>query len=122
MSTNGSALSAQRNDKYYLERQLEGMTPVELLLKLYDVAIVSCVQQDSDRLSRALVELIAALNFEQREAAAGLLRLYNYCLHQAKARRFDLVRPILCELRDSWSAIMRSSGQAAAEAVRAESA
>jgi len=91
--------------KAYLEKQLAGMSPAELLLKVYDVAIVSCRQGDSQRLSRALVELISALNFEQRETAVGLFRMYNYCLTNAKKGRFDLVEPILQDLRDTWTQV-----------------
>jgi len=87
----------------YAQENLEGLTPVQLLIRVYDVAIASCHRRDRDKLSRALVELIAALNFEHRDIALGLFRLYNYCLRQAKAGRFEAVQPILCELRDVWA-------------------
>ena len=89
--------------KSYLEDQLAGLSPLELVLRVYDVAIVSCRRGDSQRLSRALVELIGALNFDHREVAVGLFRMYNYCLTNAKRKRFDLVEPLLVELRDTWS-------------------
>ncbi len=95
-------LISLRANKSYLEDQLAGLSPVELVLKVYDVAIVSCNRGDGERLSRAMVELIGALNFDHREVAVGLFRMYNYCLSNAKKGRFDLVAPILTELRDTW--------------------
>ena len=94
-----------RTGKSYIEDHLSGLSPVELLLKVYDVAIVSCKRGDGRRLSRALVELIGALDFDHREVAVGLFRMYNYCLRNAKKGRFDLVEPLLVELRDTWSRI-----------------
>ena len=91
--------------KQYLQEQLQGFTPLQLLLKVYDVAIGSCTRKDRVKLSRALVELISALNFEHREAALPLFRLYNFCLRKGKMGHFDVVRPILCELRDTWSSV-----------------
>ncbi len=93
----------QQAGKPYVEENLHGLNPVQLLIKLYDVAIASCARRDQGQLSRALVELIAALDFEHRDTALGLFRLYNYCLRQAKTGQFDAVQPILCELRDVWA-------------------
>jgi flagellin-specific chaperone FliS len=86
----------------YIEDQLAGLSPVQLLIKGYDVAIASCARKDQERLSRALVQLIGALNFEHHEMALGAFRLYNYCLRQAKMGRFDAAKPILVGLRDAW--------------------
>ena len=91
--------------KAYITQQINAMTPMELLLKLYDVAIASCAQRDKERLSRAIVELIAALNFDYKEIAIGLFRLYNYCLRNARMGHFDLVKPILIDLRDAWTKV-----------------
>lgn len=95
----------QQLGRRYLEEQINGMSPVQLLVRIYDVALVSCDRQDRERLSRALVELIAALNFEHREVSVGLFRLYQFCLARAKAGDFAAVKPILSELRDTWSEV-----------------
>ena len=100
-----AAVTMPRRSQAYLRDQLAGLTSVELLVKVYDVAIASCKQGDSQRLSRALVELIGGLNFDHREIAIGLFRMYNYCLRNAKSGRFDLVEPVLIELRDVWSKV-----------------
>jgi len=101
--------------KAYITEQVNAMTPMELLLKLYDVAIASCAQRDKERLSRALIELIAALNFDYREIAVGLFRLYNYCLRNARMGHFDLVKPILTELRDAWTRVQAAEETTVAE-------
>jgi flagellar protein FliS len=100
--------------RQYLEEQLAGLSPTQLLIRVYDVAIVSCAQQDRQRLSRALVELISALNFEHREVATRLFQLYNYCLRHGKLGHFDTVKPILVELRDAWLEATKAAGPSAA--------
>ena len=104
-------MTMPRRGKAYLKDQLAGLTSVELLIKVYDAGIISCKQGDKDRLSRCLVELISALNFDHREIAVGLFRMYNYCLRNAKAGRFDLVEPILVELRDVWTRVATEQKQ-----------
>lgn len=101
-----AAMTMPKRGQAFIKDQLAGLTSVELLIKVYDVAIASCKRSDSQRLSRALVELIGALNFEHREIAVGLFRMYNYCLRNAKQGRFDLVEPVLVELRDVWSQVV----------------
>jgi flagellin-specific chaperone FliS len=88
--------------KQYLEDQLAGLSPVQLLIRLYDVAVVSCARRDRQRLNQALVQLIGSLNFEYQEISLGCFRLYNYCLRQARMGRFDEVKRILVGLRDAW--------------------
>jgi len=101
-----TGVTMPQRSQAYLKDQLAGLTSVELLVKVYDAAIVSCKQGDQQRLSRALVELIGALNFDHREIAVGLFRMYNYCLRNAKVGRFDLVEPVLIELRDVWGKVV----------------
>ena len=100
----------QQVARRYAEEQINGLSPIELLVRVYDVGIASCDRQDRERLSRTLVELISALNFEHREVAVGLFRLYSYCLREAKQGRFEAVKPILVELRDSWSSAAKAAG------------
>ena len=112
--------AATQAHRHYLEQELAGMSPVQLLIKVYDVAIASCAQKDRERLSRALVQLIGALNFEHHEMALGAFRLYNYCLRQAKMGRFDAAKPILVGLRDAWiQAERKMRAEAADQAVGA---
>jgi flagellin-specific chaperone FliS len=99
--------------RQYLEEQITAMSPIELVVKLYDIAIASCRQRDRNRLSKVLVELISALNFDHREISLGLFKIYNHCMRLAKEGDFDAVQPILAELRDAWSQAAQS--QAAAQ-------
>ena len=107
--------------KQYLEDQLSGLSPVQLLIRLYDVAVVSCARKDRQRLNQALVQLIGSLNFEYAEISLGSYRLFNYCLRQARMGRFDEVKAILTALRDAWVQAERKTRPAAAvQTVRAE--
>jgi flagellar protein FliS len=94
--------------RQYLEEQIGGLSPTELVVKLYDIGIASCVRKDRVRLSRVLVELISALNFEYRDISVGLFKLYNYCMRLAKEGDFDAVQPVLEELREAWSQVAKS--------------
>lgn len=89
----------------YKELQLNGSTPLNLLLQVYEYGIVGCLKRDEKQVSAALVELIDALNFEQEEIAAGLFKLYDYCLRIVKKGNYDEVLTIITELRDTWTKV-----------------
>lgn len=86
----------------YAATQVQGMTQQQMLLQLYDFAIAGCVARDARKATAAIVELIAALNFDYDEIAAGLYRLYEYSLREVKAQRFEAAQKVLGELRDTW--------------------
>jgi flagellin-specific chaperone FliS len=86
----------------YVTTQTQAMTPLQAFLELMDFAVAACVAADSRKASAALVELIAALDFNHDEIAGGFYRLYEYCLREVKAGRFEMPLKILGELRQTW--------------------
>ena len=86
----------------YATAQTQGMSQQQMLLQLYDFAVAGCVARDARKATAAIVELIAALNFEYEEIAAGLYRLYEYCLHEVRAGRFEAAHKVLSGLRETW--------------------
>jgi flagellin-specific chaperone FliS len=88
-------------DRYQRE-QLLNLTPVEVIRKLYDVAIVSVKKGDDRLATRAINELIVALNFDYQDISVGLFRLYDYSKRCIRERKFDEALMVLEELRDTW--------------------
>jgi len=56
----------------YVAQQTQGMSQQQMLLQLYDFAVAGCVARDGRKATAAIVELIAALNFDYEEIATGL--------------------------------------------------
>ncbi|MBI3637086.1 MAG: flagellar protein FliS [Candidatus Rokubacteria bacterium] len=94
----------------YVTTQAQGMSQQQMLLQLYDFAIAGCLAQDTRKASAAIVELIAALNFNYEEIAAGLYRLYEYTLREVKARRFEAAQRVLAGLREAWGEAFAKAG------------
>lgn len=99
------AHNAQRG---YRQQQIMTATPDQLILLLYDMALAACNQKDGSRLNRVLAELIDSLDFSYEETAMGFFRLYEYSMSLAQKRKFDDVKEILSELRDTWAGAMQS--------------
>jgi len=89
----------------YQRNQIMSMNPLQLLIKVYDVAILSCKKRDMEKASKAIVELISALNFDYEEISLGLFRLYQYCLDRIKQGEFEESIRILEGLRESWTQV-----------------
>ncbi len=92
-----SALNTYRNE------QLMNLSPVDVIYKLYAVAIQAIKKNDQPLAQKAINELIAGLNFEYQEVALTLFKLYQYtklCLRQG---RTDDALEVLEELRSAWS-------------------
>lgn len=86
----------------YQEDQVNTMSPIQLLVKVYDIAIESCHRQDRKRASKAIVELINALNFEYEETANRFYGIYEFCMREIKAGKYDIALDLLQSLRNSW--------------------
>ncbi len=78
------------------------LTPVQVIGRLYDVAILAIKKDDQDLARRAINELISALNFEYQEVSLGLFKLYDYCKNCLRTGKKDEALSILTELRGAW--------------------
>lgn len=92
------ASAAQR----YRNEQLMNLTPVEVIRKLYDLAIFGCKKNDTTLAQKALTELISALNFGENDIALKLFQLYDYCKRSIRSGNVGEATRILEELRAGW--------------------
>ena len=96
----------------YQNTQVQALSPTQVMLQIYDFAIAGCLAGDSRKASAAIVELIAALNFDHEPIATGLYRLYEYALREVKAQRFEPARRVLGELRATWHEALGTATEA----------
>lgn len=94
----------------YHSAQILGASPIQLIVKIYEVAIVACGRRDTDRARRAVCELISSLNFDYDEIAVPLFRLYEYCLDRIATGSYQEAAKILGGLKQAWeSALAQAS-------------
>lgn len=86
----------------YRREDSMNLTPVQVIQRLYDVAIMAIRKDDRDLARRAINELISALNFEHREVALGLFKLYDYSKTMLRQGKNDEALTVLLELRSAW--------------------
>ena len=94
---------AARSSRRYTEDEITTLSPVELVVKVLDGAVAACDRKDRQRASRCVVTLISALNFDYREMAAALYRLYEYSLSCVRRGDFAAAREVLHGLREAWA-------------------
>jgi len=87
----------------YIEQEVLSWSKEKIILKMYDLFIVSCKRQDVSKMSKVLIELMGALNFEYEETATRLYRLYEYCQRCIFQKKFDEAIFIIQELRNTWA-------------------
>jgi len=93
----------ESNVPAYLEQEVLSWSKEKLILKMYDLFIVSCRRKDIQKMSRVLVELMGSLNFEYEETSTRLYRLYEYCQRCIFQQKFDEAMHIIQELRNAWA-------------------
>ncbi len=107
-----TAVARQRLQQYtgsagqapaYLEQEVLGWSPEKIILKTYDLFLLSARRGDEQRMRRVLAELINALNFDYGELPQRLLRLYEYCQRCVSMRRYDDAATIIAGLRQAWA-------------------
>jgi flagellar secretion chaperone FliS len=89
----------------YVENEILEANPKQLLIKIYDFAILNCQRHDMIKTNNAIQELINSLCFETEETkniSIGLLKLYQFCQDQMRKKNYDVVYKILFELRKTW--------------------
>jgi hypothetical protein len=98
----------------YIEQEVYSWSKEKLILKMYDLFIVSCKRRDVQKMSRVLIELMGALNFEYEDTSTRLYRLYEYCQRLIFQKNFDEALYIIRELRDAWAKAFNLEQAAAA--------
>jgi len=87
----------------YIEQEVLSWSREKIILKMYDLFIVSCKRKDVQKMSKVLIELMGSLNFEYEEISTRLYRLYEYCQRCIFQKKFDEALNIIQELRDTWA-------------------
>lgn len=97
------AASAGRKIPSYLEQEVYSWSKEKLILKMYDLFIISAKRNDIQKMSKVLIELMGALNFDYEETSTRLYRLYEYCQRCIFQKKFDEALQIITELRNTWA-------------------
>lgn len=95
----------------YLANQILNASPEQLLIKIFDFAIINSEKKDMIKTNNAVQELIGLLRFDDesyKELSINLIRLYQYCQDQARKSNFNIVTKILTELRESWLQVIQN--------------
>ncbi len=93
----------------YKKSEIMGLTPVQMILKVYDYVIVNSKRRDLSKVNAGLTQLIAALNFDYKDAALGFFRIYRYCQDQARKENFDEIAKLIGGLRSAWAKAFKLS-------------
>lgn len=95
----------------YKLQQILTSPPERLILYLYDMAVKGCIKKEEKLVSKVLVQLIDAINFDYGEISAGLFRLYHYIMDLVKSGDFDQALTMFRGLRDAWYTALQSKTQ-----------
>lgn len=87
----------------YVEQEVLSWSKEKLILKMYDLFLVSNKRNDVEKMSKVLIELMGALNFDYSETSTRLYRLYEYCQRCIYQKKNDEAYKIIKELRDTWA-------------------
>lgn len=94
--------SAYRNQ--YRQQDVMSASPLRLVIMTYDLAIRACEEQDFSKSVKTISALRDALDMDYPEAAAGLFRLYQWCLDCIRQGDYASAITTLTELRGAWAA------------------
>ena len=102
---------AKKGANQYITNEILNATPEQLIMKVYDFAILNCQKRNLFKTNEALQVLITALNFDDPRAkaiAVGLLKIYSYCQKQIRKNKFEDVQRILEDLRQTWITALKN--------------
>jgi flagellin-specific chaperone FliS len=90
--------------KQYRQQDIMNASPLRLVIMTYDLAIRACEQQDFPKAVKTIGALRDALDLDYPEVAAGLFRLYQWCLDCIRKGDYVSAITTLTELRGAWAA------------------
>jgi len=90
------------NRNPYLVQKIQTASKEKLILMLFEFGSQSCANQNRDKASRVLTELIAALDFEQEKMALSFFEIYRYALDQVQQNHFAVAGGIFSDLAEIW--------------------
>lgn len=99
----GGTASGDSGDKELLRQEVFSWSKEKLILKMYDLFIVSIKRNDITKASKVLIELMGSLNFDYEETSTRLYRLYEYCQRCIFSKKTDEALHIITELRNTWA-------------------
>ena len=91
----------QNPQKVYQQQAIKNASPLQLVVKLYDLLLQATYRKDQKRVREVLNTLAESLNFDH-EPAEELFQLYQYCQDLARDEKYEEIREILEPLRDAW--------------------
>jgi flagellin-specific chaperone FliS len=86
----------------YHREQFINLSPVEVVKKLYDTAILGCKKNNTVLAQNAITELVVGLNFDYQDISVGLYRLYQYTKYCIRNGNMNEAVRVLEELRTTW--------------------
>ena len=98
--------SSKETVRNYMEQDISGKTPAELLMLLYDAGLRACRRRDRQLAIGVLVELMGGIDVTCGELTDGLIRLYEYALRQVRENKFEFAETMLRELAEAYRETM----------------
>lgn len=89
----------------YRQMDIEGASPIRLVIMAYDLAIRSCDKKEFETAAKAVAALQSSLDFDYPEAAGRLLAVYQWVAENLRKGEFDIAKNALVELRDAWATV-----------------
>ncbi len=89
----------------YRQMDVEGASPIRLVIMAYDLAIRSCDMQDFETAAKAVSALTNSLDFDYPEAAGQLLSVYQWIADCLRKSDFASAKRSLMELRVAWATV-----------------
>ncbi len=95
----------QKQNPYLVQKVLSA-SPEQLIMYIYDAAIVACARKDQGKAAQAMQELINALNFDERKIATTFYNMYQFILSQIHKKNYEDAKKMIKEIRETWAKAM----------------
>jgi flagellin-specific chaperone FliS len=104
----------------YRRQEIQGATPIRLVIMAYDMAIRACDRSDFDSAYKTINALRDALDLNYAEVSGHLLGLYNWCLDNIRKGDYQEAKKTLVDLRSAWYAVEKRMNASSTEIAQAD--
>jgi len=102
-----AAFGHEQTKNPYLVQKVMTASPEQLVLYVFDAAIIACSRNDKGKTIQAMQVLIPALKFDYHEIASNFYNSYRGIINLVSRGEFDLAKNLIADVKKTWASAMK---------------
>ncbi len=101
-----AAIGQSNRKNPYLVQKVMTASPEQLVLYVFDAALLACSRNDKIKAVEAIQVLISSLRFDYQDIATNFYNTYSGIINLVNRAEFDLAKTMISDIKGTWERAM----------------